>query len=264
MITQDVQISAGTSTIAAHLARPEESTGKHPAVIVLPEVFGMTHETERVADLVASLGYVGIAVDYYHRFASNLCFPYSQEGSEEAFAAASRLKQTDILDDVHTAMDWLNGQPFVERGRIASWGFGFGGTAAIIAASIPEITGAIAFYPDGVLEPLPNGKPFITDLSNIVAPLLIVFGELDYYVPRYEMDRIYTTLTAAGKDVRMHIYPRVGHSFFRHGRPQAIAELRRYSDQAVAQAVADSWNLAKVFLSDVFSRTALSASSARR
>lgn len=264
MITQDVKISAGTSTIAAHLARPEEDTGKHPAVIVLPEVFGLTHETERVADLVASLGYVGIAVDYYHRFTSNLCFPYSQEGSEEAFAAAGRLTQTDILEDVRTAMDWLNGQPFVERGHIASWGFGFGGTAAMIAASLREITGAIAFYPDGVLEPLPNGKPFITDLSNIVAPLLIVFGELDYYVPRYEMDRIYTTLRAAGKDVRMHIYPRVGHSFFRHGRPQAIAELRRYSDQAVAQAVADSWNLAKAFLSDVFSRTALSASSARR
>lgn len=256
MIEQDVIIPSGSGGMPAHVARPEEGSGEHPAVIVLPEVFGMTPETIRVADLLPTLGYVGVAIDYYHRVKPGLCFPYTSQGSEDAFAAANHVTQADLLDDVGAAVGWLNEQHYVEQGRVATWGFGFGGTAALATASIPQLDGAIAFYPDGVLEPLPNGKPFITDVSGIAVPLLIIFGDLDYYVARYDMDCIYEALTAAGKNVLMNIYPGVGHSFFRHGRPQAIAELRRYSDEAVAQAVADAWNLTKAFLGDVFARRA--------
>jgi dienelactone hydrolase len=87
-------------------------------------------------------------------------------------------------------------------------------------------------------------------------PLLLIFGEQDYYVSRFDMDTIHQALSAAHKDVRMQIYPGVGHSFFRHGRPQAIAELQGYSDEAVAQAVADSWDLVKAFLMNIFTRPA--------
>lgn len=253
MIAHDILIPSPAGDVPAHIARPEESSGEHPAVIVLPEVFGMTPETKRVAQLLPTLGYVGIAVDYYHRIHPGLCYPYTPEGSKRAFEAANMVTEQELVSDVRAAVDWLNAQSFVEHGRIATWGFGFGGTAAIATASLTELSGAIAFYPDGVLEPMPDGKPFVNDVSNVAVPLLLLFGELDYYVARYDMDRIYRTLTALQKDVRMNIYPGVGHSFFRHGRPQAVAELRKYSDEAIAHAVADSWNLVKTFLGDVFS-----------
>jgi dienelactone hydrolase len=100
-----------------------------------------------------------------------------------------------------------------------------------------------------------GGNSLLACAGDVAIPLLLIFGDEDYYVPRHDMDRLSEALKAGGKDFRMQIYPDVGHSFFRHGSPQAISEVKRYSDEAVAQAVADSWNLVRVFLQDIFSRS---------
>ncbi len=104
-----------------------------------------------------------------------------------------------------------------------------------------------------------GGEAPLEHASEVAIPLLLVFGEKDYYVSRFEMDRINQVLRAANKDVRMQIYPGVGHSFFRYGRPEAIVETQRYSDEAIAHAVADSWNLVRAFLREVFNRSPLRA-----
>ncbi len=256
MISQDVSISVDGSQMPAYLARPEENSGAHPAVIVLQEVFGFTPEVRRVTDLLASTGYVGLAIDYYHRVHPRLSEPYTEEGNKNAWAAATQITAESLMQDVRAAIEWLDQQSFVREGKVATWGFGFGGTAAFVTSSLPQLSGAICFYPSNVATPMPaGGEPPIEHASEVTVPLLIIFGEKDYYISRYDMDRIYSALQAAGKDFRCQIYPNVGHSFFRHGRPEAIIETQRYSDEAVAQAVADSWDLVRKFLRDTFSRT---------
>jgi len=56
VIAQDLLIPVGPGQMPAYLARPEEGSGRHPAVIVLQEVFGLTPETKRVTDLLVSVG----------------------------------------------------------------------------------------------------------------------------------------------------------------------------------------------------------------
>lgn len=256
MISQDVIISVDGSQMPAYLARPEENSGAHPAVIVLQEVFGFTPEVRRVTDLLASTGYVGLAIDYYHNQQPRLSEPYTEEGNRRAFAAAAAVTPDSLLHDVSAAVTWLNQQSFVRNGCIAVWGFGFGATAAFVASSNRDLSGAICFYPANVATPMPSGgEAPIEHASEIAIPLLLIFGEKDYYVSRYDMDRINGALKTAGKNFRMQIYPNVGHSFFRHGRPEAIAEQQRYSDESVAEAVADSWDLVRIFLRDVFNRS---------
>jgi dienelactone hydrolase len=153
-------------------------------------------------------------------------------------------------------MAWLNGQPFVKNGKIAVCGFGYGADLAFVAAGLPELRGAIAFYPMHVSAPVPGVQQSVIDLAaSAHAPLLVMFGDQDYYVPRYDIDRLTQALRPLGHDACVEIYPNVGHSFFRHGRPQAIMELQRYSDEAVAQAVADAWNMVRKFLDDAFNRS---------
>lgn len=254
MISQDVTISVDGSPMPAYLARPEEHSGAHPAVIVLQEVFGFTPEVKRVTDLLASTGYVGLAIDYYHRHQSRFTEPYTEEGIEKAFAAAATVTPDSLTRDVSAAIAWLNEQSFVRYGNIATWGFGFGATAAFVTSSLRDLSGAVCFYPGNVATAMPSGgEPPIDHASEVAIPLLLIFGEKDYYVSRYDMDRIHGALTEAHKDFRMQIYPNVGHSFFRHGRPEAIAEQQRYSDESVAQAVADSWDLVRSFLRKTFS-----------
>lgn len=255
MISQDITIPVDGSNMPAYLARPEEGSGPHPAVIVLQEVFGFTPETRRVTDLLASIGYVGLAINYYHRSDPDMNEPYTEEGNTRAFRTAASVTPAQLNADVGAAIDWLNAQPFVKAGKIATWGFGFGASAAFVTADRTDLRGAILFYPGNIAAPLPSGgEPPLEHAGEVAIPLLMIFGEKDYYISRFDMDRIHQTLTHAGKDVRMQIYPNVGHSFFRHGRPQAIAEMERYSDESVAQAVADSFDLVKTFLIDVFNR----------
>jgi carboxymethylenebutenolidase len=256
MISQEVTISVNGSQMPAYLARPEENSGAHPAVIVLQEVFGFTPEVRRITDLLASTGYVGLAIDYYHRTHPHLSEPYSEEGSKNAFTAAAGVTAEMMVQDVQAALAWLNQQRFVRTGKIATWGFGFGATAAFVASSLRDLSGAICFYPGNIATPMPSGgEPPIEHASEVAVPLLLLFGEKDYYVSRFDMDRIHSALTAAKKDFHLQIYPNVGHSFFRHGRPEAIVETQRYSDEAIAQAVADSWDLVRKFLRDVFNRS---------
>jgi len=255
MICEDITIPVDGSRMDAHIARPEEGSGPHPAVIVLQEVFGFTPEVKRLTELLPSMGYVGLAINYYHRTNPNMTEPYTEEGNRRAFEAASHVTARDLTSDVGAAVEWLNAQPFVRDGKVATWGFGFGGTAAFVTSSLRRLSGAICFYPMYVATPMPSGgEPPVDHVNEASIPLLLIFGEKDYYVSRHDMDRLHEALSGAGKEFRMEIYPDVGHSFFRHGSPQAIAEVQRYSDEAVAQAVADSWNLVRAFLVDIFSR----------
>jgi carboxymethylenebutenolidase len=239
---RDSSIPVGDSAMPVYLSRPDEGSGAHPAVIVLPEVFGFTPEVRRMTDLAASIGYVGLAINYYHRINPRMNEPYTSAGSRNAFAAAAQVRPQDVAADVNAAIDWLNAQPFVKGGLVAVWGCGFGATLGLQAASNTRLRGAVLFYPSSVSVEV-----------DVQVPLLLVFGEEDYYVSRHDMNRICETLQRIGPDVRVQIYPEVGHSFFRHGRPEAIAEQARYSDEAVAYAVADSWNLVQRFLRDAFS-----------
>lgn len=254
MIGQNVNIPAGEgTTMAGYLARPEEGSGAHSGIIVLHEVFGLTPEVKRVTSLVASAGYVGLAIDLYHRTHPQLNAPYTDEGNQLATQAASHVTASNLNADVRAAMAWLEAQPFVRRGRIATWGFGFGATGAFVTSGIAQLRGAICFYPAHIVTPMPSGGPPPIDFAGDVAvPLLLCFGDRDYYVSRYDMDRIGSALRSAHKQFHMQIYPNVGHSFFRHGRAEAVTEHHKYSDQAIAHSVADSWDLVRAFLRDVF------------
>src|SRR5581483_6196766 len=99
------------------------------------------------------------------------------------------------------AIQWLDQQPFVRAGHIATWGFGFGATAAFITASLNELSGAICFYPGNIASTLPGGaEPPIERAKDVAVPLLMCFGEKDYYVSRFDMDRIQRILQDAHKE----------------------------------------------------------------
>ncbi|HEY8312952.1 MAG TPA: dienelactone hydrolase family protein [Candidatus Baltobacteraceae bacterium] len=252
MIKQDLSIAVDGSQMPAYLARPEEGSGQHPAVIVLQEIFGVNNEVKRITDLVASAGYVGIAINYYHRTHPDLNEPYNSDGLKNGFVAAGQVSRTTLRNDVTATIEWLNQQNFVKRGKVATWGFCFGGTVAFVTATLPELSGAVCFYGASIASELPNGEPEgLADIAQISCPLLLCFGGKDASITHEQVDRITAELKAAGTNARVQVYPEVGHAFFRHGSSAALTDHKGTSDEAIAEAVADSWNVVQSFFKRV-------------
>ncbi len=234
---QDVTIDVGGSPMPSYLSRPDGEDPK-PAVIVLQEIFGVNTEVKRIADLVADAGYVAIAINYYHRTHPNLNEPYTQEGLQAGFAAAGQVSIESLRADVAATVAWLNEQPFVAKGKIATMGFCFGGTTAYVTATVPGLKAAIPFYGGHIHQGLPNGDPEgLTATKDIKIPLLLFFAGQDDYIPAEAVAKIESALTAAGVKHEVVTYPNVGHGFFRE------------SASALNQTeVKDAWDRVRGFL----------------
>src|SRR5271170_5283936 len=62
--TQTVSYKSGDETVSGYLALPDGG-GKHPAIIVIHEWWGLNDWVKQQADKFASQGYVALAVDLY-------------------------------------------------------------------------------------------------------------------------------------------------------------------------------------------------------
>jgi carboxymethylenebutenolidase len=235
--TQDLTITVDGNAMPSFIARPD---GAEPraAVIVLQEIFGVNKEVRRIAEMFASAGYVALAINYYHRTHPDLDEPYTQEGLEAGFAAAGQVGRATLRADVAAAIDYLNAQPYVKAGKIATVGFCFGGTVAFLSATLPGLAAAIPFYGGHIANALPNGEAAAAaDARDIRVPLLLFFGGKDEYITHEAIATIEKALTDAGKEHEIVSYPNVGHAFFR----ESSAALGGHE-------VDDAWQKVQLFL----------------
>jgi carboxymethylenebutenolidase len=253
MISQAVNISVDGSQMDSYLARPPAGSGPHPAVIVLQEVFGVNAEMRRITDMLAAAGYVGLAINFYHRTHPNLDLAYDEPSMKQGLEAAKSITRAGLYADLNAAIAWLKDQDFVRDGKIATWGFCMGGAVAFLSATLPGVRGAICFYGGSIAKPFRSGEPdALAEADKIDVPLLLCFGAEDQGIPLQDIERIRAELDRRAITYRLEVYPGVGHAFFRQGTPRAVAGQERYSDEAVANAVADSWNLVQAFLAKNF------------
>jgi carboxymethylenebutenolidase len=206
-------------------------------VIVLQEIYGVNREMRRVADLLATAGYVALVPNFYYRTDPELAAPYTPEGAQIGMKAAAGITRATLRADLGAAIDWLNGQEFVAFGHLATWGFCLGGTVAFFSATMPGISAAAAFYGTGIARPLHSGEPeMLAEVADLRAPLLLVFGGQDQGIPPDAIARIEQALSAAGKRFEVQVYPAVGHAFFRGSEP----------DHHVAES-SDAWERVQAF-----------------
>ncbi len=244
MLKQSFTIDVGGSAMPVYLARPEDGSPR-PAVIVLQEIFGVNTEVKRITELVASAGYVGFAINYYHRTHPDLNEPYTQDGLQNGFAAAGAVTRAGLTADLAAAIAWLDAQPFVQAGHIATWGFCFGGTVAFFSATLDGVAAAIPFYGGHIAQGLPSGEPaMLADVASIKAPLLLAFGGQDDYIPPAAIESIRSTLTAHQKQFAIDVYPDQGHAFFRESSAALGAS------DPTGQAVTQSWERVQTFLKE--------------
>ncbi|HMD01805.1 MAG TPA: dienelactone hydrolase family protein [Candidatus Baltobacteraceae bacterium] len=236
MQTQDVMIPVGGKQMPSFLARPDGDDPR-PAVIVLQEIFGVNREVRRIAELLAGAGYVALAINYYYRTHPSLNEPYTQDGLKRGREAAGAVTKASIREDVAAAVAWLEGQPFVKTGKVATIGFCFGGSMAVVTATLSGLSGAISFYGAQTARGLASGEQILSDANEFRVPLLLFYGGKDESIPPEAIAKVDAALKAAKVSHEIVVYPDLDHAFFRES-----------SQKLDVEEIKDAWERVQAFL----------------
>ena len=198
--------------------------------IVLPEVFGVNAWVRSVADRLAAQGHPALALPLFARTAPALELAYEPSDLAEGRRHKDATTTEQILADVAAAIAWLRlRQP---QAAIHVVGFCFGGHAAFLAATLPEVAAAFDFYGAGLSQMRPGGgEPSLALLPEIQGQLTCVFGTADPLIPAEDRDSIEAALSKAdpaGQRLRFVEYADADHGFMCEARsafnPQASVQ----------------------------------------
>lgn len=197
---------------SGYLATPKTS-GKHPALIVIQEWWGLNDWIRQNTDRFASQGYVALAVDLYHGRATG--------DPNEAHELMRGLPEDRALADLQGAFQYLASRPDVDPNRIGVIGWCMGGGYALnLTVAQPKLAASVVNYGHLATDE--------QSLRNIHAPLMGNFGATDRGIPAADVETFAAKLKSLGKEADIKVFPGVGHAFMnpnnREGYSAAAAD----------------------------------------
>ena len=163
---------------------------------MLPEVFGVNGWVRSVADRLAAQGIPALAVPLFARTAPDLDLAYKTSDLAQGRTHKDATTASQILSDVSAAVAWL--QQRCPNAAIDVAGFCFGGHAALLAATLPQIRHSFDFYGAGVSRMRPGGgAPSLELLPQVSGQLTCVCGSADPLISEQDRVAIRSALAAA-------------------------------------------------------------------
>jgi carboxymethylenebutenolidase len=221
---QTVSYKSGNETVSGYLALPEGG-GKHPAIVVIHEWWGLNDWVKEQAQKYAAQGHVALAVDLYRGQVAKT--------PDEAHILMRGLPDDRGLRDLEAAFAYLASRKDVDPNKIASIGWCMGGGWSIkLAEDQPKLAAFVVNY-----GPLPTDAAII---GKIKAPMLGNFGADDKGIPPESVHAFEAAMKAAGKNVDIKIYEGAGHAYQNPGnkdgyRPEATADSQKRIDAFFAK-----------------------------
>lgn len=209
--TPDDAIVAGFTSIPsqgdnmpAYHARPKQSDGPLPVVIVVQEIFGVHEHIRDICRRLALEGYLAIAPELYFR-----------EGDPNDFAdiptllsgLVAKVPDSQVLADLDHVASWAsrNGG---DVHRLMITGFCWGGRITwLYAAHNPQLKAAVAWY--GKLtgdKSLNSPKQPVDIATDLNAPVLGLYGGQDNSIPQESVETMRQALRAANAKAEIIVY----------------------------------------------------------
>jgi carboxymethylenebutenolidase len=195
--TEMVSFKSGQDTVSGYLALPD-SIGRHPALVVIHEWWGLNDWVKEQARKFAEQGYVALAVDLYRgKTAAN---------PEEAHELMRGLPQDRAIRDMQAAFTYLATRRDVKKNKIGSVGWCMGGGLSLqLAIHEPELAACALNYGS-----MPTDA---SDIAKIKAPILGNFGADDKGITPDDVHAFEKAMKGAHKSVDVKIYGGAGHAF---------------------------------------------------
>jgi carboxymethylenebutenolidase len=222
VVCENVSFESGAQRVNAFLARPRKK-GRHPSVIVIHEIFGVTDHIKDIAARLALAGYNGIAVDYFTREGKP---PETTGDFRPLMEFVGKIPDSQIMADTKAAIAYLKTRPDTTP-RVGTVSFCWGGRNAMLAsAHVHELQAAVGYYGrlrvNPPTETMPNGPLDLVDRMTV--PLMAHFGASDTSIPVADVDTFREDLKKRGRKAEIYVYEGAGHAFNNDTRPSYNAE----------------------------------------
>jgi len=194
-------ITATNTTLGGtpgYLARPADN-GSYPGRRHDTRVVGSQRNIRHMADVLAGHGYTVFAADLYDGEVAT--------GQERAAQLSGQVrdKPDEAVAKLSRATDALRSSPYTTR-QVASLGWCFGGGWSLqLSLSDADLNSTVIYY--GTLTTNE------TELRDIDAPVLGIFGSEDQVVGPENVEEFDRTLDEIGVENEVHVYDGAEHAF---------------------------------------------------
>jgi dienelactone hydrolase len=234
--TQEIKYTDGDTICHGFIAYDNEELAPMPCIMIAPDWGGRDIAACNKAKKLATMGYVGFAIDMYGQAKLG-------KTKDEKRALMTPLKQNRgaLIARIRSAFHLVAELPQVNCSKIAALGYCFGGLCVLdLARAGVDIKGVVSFH--GLLS-----APEDAIFTPIPAKILVLHGYDDPLVPPKEIEGFAAEMTQRKADWQIHIYGQTAHSFT---DPKANDEEMglHYNEAADSR----SWNSTMQFLQEIF------------
>src|SRR5262249_33470284 len=183
MKESEVEIKTPDGTTDAYFVHP--ASGKHPGVLIWPDIFGLRPTMRQMGKRLAGSGYSVLVLNPFYRTKKA---PTSAEGANfndpdtraQLMALAGTLSAQTATTDAKAFIPWLDSQSAVDKKRkMGTTGYCMGGPLVMrTAAAVPDRIGAAAtFHGGGLVTDKPDSPHLL--IPKMKAHFLIAIAEND-------------------------------------------------------------------------------------
>jgi dienelactone hydrolase len=235
--TSTIEYKDGDTVCQGYLAYDDAVTDPRPAVLVIPEWWGLTEYPKHRAEQLAKMGYVAFVADMYGSGRST-----DDKDQAGAWAVPLLTDRTMLRARASAALNTLLVQKYVDKSRVAAIGYCFGGTCVLeLARAGAPLAGVVSFHGN-----LSRTKD--EGVDKIGAKILICHGAIDPMVPPKVVAEFETEMKEAKANYQINIYCNAQHAFTNPAADSHHMEGVAYNEQADKR----SWAAMKDFFEEIF------------
>jgi dienelactone hydrolase len=235
----DLDYAGDNIAMKGYVAYDTSIDTKRPAILIIPEWWGLNDYAKMRARELAKLGYIAMAMDMYgnglHTDSPAVANKWASQFYTKPLSAKAR---------IDAALVALKSFQQADTGKIAAIGYCFGGAMVLNAARLGEpIKGVVSFH--GNLAGVPVNKDLLK------AKILVCHGEADPFVKPEEVAAFKKQMDSIKADYTFKSYPNALHAFT---NPQATELGKKWNLPIGYNGAADtaSWNDMKAFFDTIF------------
>jgi len=206
----EVGIKTPDGTADAYFVHP--ASGKYPAVLVWPDIFGLRPAFRQMGKRLAESGYSVLVVNPFYRTKKAPTAPEKADFNDPAtrdmlMGLKATLNATTSQADAKAFIPWLDGQASVDTKRKAgTTGYCMSGPIAFqTAAALPDRVGAVATFHGGGLTTDQPDSPHLL-IPKTKARFLVAIAENDDQKQPSSKDILRDAFAKAGRPAEVEVY----------------------------------------------------------